>query len=819
MANDFTSTLQEKIIIGDGAMGTMLQACGLSSGHAPESWVIKKPDTIYKIHKEYVAAGAGLIETNTFGANRLKLKSLGLEDKIEEINVKATGLARKAAGKVFVAGSVGPTGKLMEPHGDLSFDRARDVFKEQISYLVHAGVDVVIIETMSDLKELRAAVVAAKEFNVPVIAQMTFTERGITLTGSPPEVVAIVLDKMGVDVIGVNCVAGIEEALIVIKKMSRVTSKPLSVFPNAGLPESKGGETVYPQTPDAFTDKIPELLKYNVKLIGGCCGTNPRFIKGIKQVVYEAKVSNNTNTDAKDENKNRTYLTSNHTYLQASEDKPVFLIGERINPTGRNDLKEALKGEKWSVLRKEAREQVIAGAHLLDVNIGMAGIDREKCMKKVIQELQLEVDVPLVIDTPRTGVLETALKEYTGRALINSVNGNPDVMDKVFPLACRYGAAVIGLTLDDRGIPSEVEGRLEIARQIIARAREYGLGEEDIIIDPIVLTAGSNQSEVMKGIETLKRIKEELGVKTTMGISNVSHGLPNRKLINRTFLAMALGAGLDFPIVDPVDEDLMATVRAANLLTARDRNGQNFLKWYGNFQGNKSLEEDRLDNNKETKSSRDKENDRLLSSIADIVVSGDTDIIEEQVARALELYQPREIINRAMVKGLKRVGDLYDRGEYFLPQLMQSSRVVKKAFDLLKERMNSKGREINKAGRILLATVEGDIHDIGKNIVKVVFNNYGFEVVDLGVNVKSDDIVEAAFDHKVDIVGLSALMTVTMEKMRETVNILKQKGFKGGIIIGGAVTSEDFAREIGADLYAGDALDGVRKVKKYLNLN
>ncbi|MFW6034700.1 MAG: homocysteine S-methyltransferase family protein [Halothermotrichaceae bacterium] len=824
--NKFISKIKAGVLIGDGAIGTMIQELSSQSVDAPEKIMLENPDIIQDIHKRYINSGAELVETNTFGANRLKLTAVGLEDRIEEINTTAVKLARSAGDNVIVAGSVGPTGKLMEPHGQLAFVEAVDVFSEQISYLVKAGVDVVIIETMSDLKELRAAVIAAKQYDIPIIVQMTFTESGLTLTGSTPEVVAIVLENMGVDVVGINCVAGLSQAIPLIKSMSQVSSIPLSLFPNAGLPVCSNGQTIYPEGPQEFVENIEQLFNLNLRLIGGCCGTTPEYIKEIKQsftkkkdnspAEEQRKQAGENNNEEVEINQNKLYFSSNHKHIEVADNQPVRIIGEKLNPTGRDDLKKALRNNDWEYLRKIAKEQVIAGADLLDVNIGISGINKKEVMSQLVQELQLEVDVPLVLDSNDPEVIEAGLKEYTGKALVNSVNGDQEVMDEIFPIIKKYGAAVIGLTLDDKGIPSTVSGRFDIASRLVDEAKKYGIKRENVVIDTLVLTAGARQEEVLVATDTLKKVKEELGVKTTLGISNISHGLPGRELINGVFLSMALGAGIDLPILNPFAKHIHDIIRAANVLTGRDKDGEQFIKW-------NSLKEDiHKENNvmevkKEDTGNKEAAKDTPFELIRQAVIKGDKNNIVELVKAVLEDKEAQSVVNKALIPGIEKVGELYDDGTYFLPQLMRSAETVQTGFDYLKSILTS-DEEVKSRAKVLLATVKGDIHDIGKNIVKVIFANHGFEVVDLGADTAAETIVEKALSEDVDFVGLSALMTTTMEQMRIVVEKLRDNNYTGGIIIGGAVTSPEYAEEIGADIYAEDALDGVRKVNQYLSV-
>jgi len=795
--------VKNTILIGDGAMGTMLQKLTGSPEKASELLVLEAPETIFEIHKQYVRAGANLIETCTLGGNRIKLQSQGLLEKIREINIKAVQIARQAAGEeCIVAASVGSTGKLMEPHGELSIREAREVFGEQMSYLVEGGADALIIETMSDVAEMKAALLAAQDFEIPVIAQMTYTENGRTLTGTPPDVAVLILEGLGADIIGLNCVPGFEAALPLLDKIAQVSRLPLSIFPNAGLPERVNGETVFPESPEDFVRLVKNLSSYNIGIIGGCCGTTPEYIRLLKKAVSKCNFSKETNPEKEEV----LYLTGNREYLALNNSSPVYIIGEKINPTGRKDIKEALKNENWSYLRKLAREQIKAGAKLLDVNIGIPGINKIEVMKKAIQELQIEIPGPLVIDSNDLEVLEAGLEVYIGKPIINSVNGEKAVMDKVFPLVKKYGAAVIGLTLDDKGIPSTVEGRLNIARRIVEEAAKYGIVKKNIVIDTLTLTAGSEQKQVMITLETIKRIKEELGVLTTLGISNISHGLPERDLINQVFLTMAVGYGLNLPIANPFDDKIHQQIAAANLITNRDRDGKEFITKYG-LRGVEK--EDKKDRDSEHK------NGDIKEEIKEMVITGDSQEVIKLTEKALMKYKPQIIIDTVLIPAIQEVGDLYDKGVYFLPQLLKSAETMQRSFDYLKGKL-LQGEVLTSKARLLIATVKGDIHDIGKNIVKTIFMNHGYEVIDLGANVEAELILKTALQEDVDFIGLSSLMTTTLEEMRRVVELLREKGYQGKIIIGGAVTSQEFANEIGADIYARDALDGVRKANDLL---
>ncbi|MFW6022510.1 MAG: homocysteine S-methyltransferase family protein [Halanaerobiaceae bacterium] len=806
--------IKESVIIGDGAMGTMVQKLLEQSSKSPELIMLEKPEIIEEIHSRYISAGANLIETNTFGANRLKLKAIDMADKTREINELAVKLARQAAGEnVLVAGSIGPTGKMMKPHGQLSAEKGREVFLEQISYLVDAGVDVICIETMSDLAEIKAALLAAQDFEIPVIAQMTYTENGYTLTGTPPEIVAIVLEGLGADIIGVNCVAGLKNAIPIVEKISTVTDLPISVFANAGMPVCVRGKTTYPESSQEYVQLLEELLNFNVRILGGCCGTSPEYIKAIEEKIKIIKL----NKDSEFSNSNKLYLAGSRNYLELTGDSPVYIIGEKLNPTGRKDIKKALKEEDWSYLKKLARDQIEAGARLLDVNIGIPGIDKKAVMKELINELQIEIAQPLVLDSDNPKVLEAGLQEYIGKPLINSVNGNQSSMDKVLPLVKKYGAAVIGLTLDDDGIPSTVEGRMKIARRIVEEAEKYGIERKNIFIDTLTLTTGSDQEQVMVTLETLKKVKEELGVKTTLGASNISHGMPEREIINQVFLNMAIGYGLDLPIADPFADNIQEQIRTANLITNRDKNGQEFINYFGkkSRDNKESSINDRESGTGEKQDVHKTVDD--LSMLGEAVINGDSSGIISLAEKALENNRPQDILNKILIPSIQKVGDLYDEGTYFLPQLLKSAETMQTAFEFLKSKM-SVGEEHQSKASMILATVKGDIHDIGKNIVKTIFLNHGYEIIDLGANVDTDLIVETALEKEVDFVGLSSLMTTTLEEMRNVVKKLNEKNYQGTIMIGGAVTSQEFADEIGADVYARDALDGVKKANALLNI-
>ena len=804
MKLEVLARLEKEVLLLDGAMGTRLQEAGLGTDTAPEAWNLERPEIIRKIHSDYLAAGSQIVQTNTFGANRLKLSDYGLEKKVNEINKQAVKLAQEVGRDNYIAGSVGPFGKFLTPVGNITFEEAVDIFKEQISALVEAGVDLISLETMSSLKELKAAVVAAKEVTeeVPVITQMTFNQNLRTLSGTTPQVAAVVLDALGADIIGANCSLGPEGLLKIVQELNQVTDKPLIVQPNAGLPKVVDGETVYPETPSEMVTYIEKFIEEGVRIVGGCCGTTPEHIKAFAQQLdgVNPKLSKSIK---------KFRLASRSELVELSDQDESLLIGERINPSGREKLTEELKNGKLNITQQEISDQVAAGARVLDINVGGAGIDEVEMMQKVVEKVQNTTQVPVAIDTTDPEVLEAGLKSFAGKALINSVTGEQESLDRVLPVAKKYGASLICLTLDEDGIPSTAKGRLEVAKKIKEEAVEYGIAPENLLIDTLVLTASTKQEEVVETLKAIKLVKEELGLKTVLGVSNVSYGLPSKPLLNRTFLAMALGYGLDAYIVDPLDEDLQQTISAADLLTNRDQNAKNYIA---------DLDPNQKDGtqDKKVKSIVKEDENTSLGRIEEAVLKGQKEDIVALIKDVLEDYSPEKIMNQALIPGIKAVGEKYESGEYFLPQLMAAAESMQEGFKYLKDQLEFDA-ETSSAGKVLLATVKGDVHDIGKNIVKVVLENHGFEVLDLGKDVPAEEIIAEAKANEVDVIGLSALMTTTMLEMERVVELLAKEELAIKVILGGAVVDQDYANNIGADGYAADAITAVRKIEEILN--
>lgn len=830
--------LKEKILILDGAMGTMLQANGLKPGESPEWFGVNNPQVLGEIHYKYIEAGADIIQTNTFGANRFKLMEYGLEDKVYEINSEAVRIAKeKARGKALVAASIGPTGKLLKPVGDVSFDELYEAFKEQVVACEKAGADLLSIETMTDIGEMRAALIAARHnTRLPVLAHMTFEKDGRTMMGTDPLTALIILEALQPLAIGANCSGGALQLLPIIEEMNRYASVFLSVEPNAGLPLLVNGQTVFPDTPEEMAEYALLLRDAGANIIGGCCGTTPEHIKAIAEVVKGL-------SPHRREKKKLFAFASRSRHVIIGPSYPLAFIGERINPTARKKLAQDIKEGHMSMVVEEAKKQVMSGAPMLDVNMGVPGIDEKEAMKKAVISIQAAVDVPISIDSTNPEAIEEGLKNFVGRALINSTTGEEKALARILPLAKKYGAAVLGLCLDENGIPPTAEERIQIGRRIYQEAKKYGLRDEDIYLDSLVKTASAEQAEVMETIKGLNLIKKELGAGTVLGVSNVSHGLPRREVLNSTFLAMALAAGLDLPIMNPFDSRMMDVVRAAAVLLNRDANCSSFIQFYkdapkeepGAKEGirhplcrecnipelvakmEKGERKDDVSTTSDYSHKKGEENS-ALDRIKRAVVEGNVEGIIELLKEALnkEGVDPLTIVNQGLIPGIEEAGELYDRKEYFLPQLMRAADAMKTAFSYLKPLLAEES-EASK-GVVVLATVEGDIHDIGKNIVGVMLENYGFKVIDLGKDVKAKDIADAAEREKADIVGLSALMTTTMPRMKEVIEEIRKRRLACRVMVGGAVLTQEYADSIGADGYSEDARSAVLLAQRLLKV-
>jgi 5-methyltetrahydrofolate--homocysteine methyltransferase len=797
--NGFRKALTQRILVLDGAMGTLLQERGLAPGGCPEQMNRLAPETVFGIHAEYAAAGADILIANSFGGNREKLAHYGLEGAVAELNHRAVALARRAAGdKLFVGGSVGPTGRFVEPLGDAGFDEMVDIFAEQIKSLADAGADLITFETFLDIRELRAGIIACRDVcDLPIIAQMTFDDAGRTVLGTPPAAAAVTLDALQVDVIGSNCGLGLDGIHDVLVEMRKVTPRPLIAQANAGLPVLENGQTVFPATPAEMTCYHERLIGLGVRVVGGCCGTTPGHIRAIREHLerflqdWEPPVR-------------RSFLSSRSAIVEFGGQGPCALVGERINPTGKKGYTEELHTGKTAFIRREASEQVIAGAHLLDINCGAPGVDEAAALERAVFAASGVSAAPLVIDTSDSDALERALKAVDGKVLINSVSGENRSLERIIPLARRYGAALIGLALDETGIPEAAEGRLVIARRIHAAVVAAGLPSQDLVIDCLTLPVSAEQQRALETLRALRLVRDELGLATALGVSNISFGLPARDVLSATFLVMALEAGLKVAIINPKDDRMMDAYRSAQVLLGHDVRAESYI---AQFAGRQTSQEPLMRHNDPPLDIRQR--------LAAAIVAGDKEGIVSLVIGALdEGMDTMAISNEGLLPGLEEVGRRFADNRIFLPQVMRSAETMQAAFSYLKQTFADQGGA--PRGRILMATVEGDIHDIGKNIVCTLLENHGFEVIDLGKNVPASRILEEARARNVDAVGLSALMTTTLQQMDVTLKRLRSEGVKVFSMVGGAVVTQEYADSIGADLYARDALEAVAKVKAAL---
>lgn len=792
---DFKKYLASKeFVLLDGAMGTLIQKSGVRYESVPETLNILHPELIASFHKSYIEAGADIIYANTFGANGYKLKESGYS--VEDIIKAGVRNAKSAAHgtEALVALDIGPVGQLLEPAGTLRFDDAYNYFKEEI--IAGAEADVIVFETMTDLYELRAAVLAAKEnSDKPIIATMTFERNGRTFTGVLPACAAVTLEGLGVDAIGVNCSLGPDELEPVVAEMSKYTSLPIVIKANAGLPDPNSNE--YNIMPDRFAECVCGLLKYGVKIIGGCCGTTPEYIKSINAALADK-------TYTPQEKSNVTTVCSASTAVCINGPR---IIGERINPTGKKLFKQALVDNNIDYILTQALSQVNGGAEILDVNVGHPEIDEKKMMVRVLKAIQSVCDAPLQIDSTKPDVIEAGLRYYNGKPIVNSVNGEEKSLATVLPLVKKYGASVVGLTLDENGIPKKAEGRFEIAKRIVERAEALGIERKDVYIDCLTLTVSAEQEACRQTLEALHRVKTELGCRTCLGVSNISFGLPNRELVNSTFLTMALEEGLDLPIINPNIAAMTGAVRAYRVLAGIDKNSVDFINEY---------------NDAALAVSAPKANSDV--DIFTAVYNGLKSEGAQITQRLIETTDAMQIVNEMLIPALDRVGEDFEKNKIFLPQLIQSANTAQECFEVIKKHISkTSGSPVSK-GKIILATVKGDIHDIGKNIVKVLLDNYGYTVVDLGKDVDPQLIVDTAVEQDIKMIGLSALMTTTLKSMEDTIKLVRERKelqnpdgtSKCVVFVGGAVLTNDYAMKIGADYYCKDAKESVDTAKKVL---
>ncbi len=788
---------KKQIVVLDGAMGTELQKRGLPAGACPEAWCLEHPRIIGEVHRNYRDAGSDVVYTGTFGANRLKLAEYGITD-VFGVNRKLALTARAAVGPDgLVAGDIGPTGRFVEPFGDLAFEDAVSLFKEQIGGLVAGKVDLLVIETILDIQEARAALIAARELTDGfVMVTMTFEEDGKTLNGTDPVTALVTLQGLGADAVGCNCSAGPVEMIRWIAAMKPYATVPLVAKPNAGMPELREGRTVFPMGPGEFARHGKKFASLGVGFIGGCCGSTPEHIRALAGEIRPLE-------RAEPARPSLGAVTSARKTLVFEETEGLVVVGERLNPTGKKTLQEELRAGKWGFVRSAALEQEEKGARLLDVNAAVPGEDEVKLISGLVSFLSRTSDLPLVIDSAHPGAVEKALRLYPGRALLNSITGEKKKIEEILPVAARYGTPFILLPVDDEGVPETWQGRREVIRRVWKTARSRGFSRDDLIVDGLVMTVSSNPGAPRETLETIRWSTDTFRCRTLVGLSNVSFGLPERKWLNGAFLAMAAARGARFVIANPAEQEVMALAAAADMLLGEDPQARRYVS---RFAGTKTAE----------KTPRDRREKAPGEAVFDVIVEGRVENIEESLLRALrEGLPPGQIVQAFMIPAITRVGEFYEKRRYFLPQLLSSAEAMKKGLSLLEPELRARGEKRESRGRIVLATVQGDIHDIGKNIVSLLLENQGFEVIDLGKDVSAERIVAEIRRTRPFLTGLSALMTTTMTRMDEVIGKARAEGIDCPFLVGGAVLTPSYARSIGAR-YAADGVEAVRAAEEIL---
>ena len=793
--------IQEDFFILDGATGSNLQKAGMKSGECPEQWILNHPDIFIDLQKKYIEAGSDAVYAPTFTSTRVKLDEYGLGAKQREYVGKLVGLSKQAVEesrtdrKIYVLGDISMTGLQIQPLGTMPFEELVDIYKEQVTLSVEAGVDGFVIETMMSLQEARAAVLAVKEScDLPVFVTMTFQEDGRTLYGTSPETAMVVLQEMGVDAVGINCSTGPDKMVDAVKSMKRYAKVPVIVKPNAGLPALVDGETVYDMGPDEFARAMKKLAEAGATVLGGCCGTTPEHICCLKEALKEQMFKPLVPA------RERT-LTTERNVTSISLDGTFTIVGERINPTGKKALQEQLRQGQLDLVVEMAEEQVEKGARILDVNMGMNGIDEKEMMLKAVQELTMTVDVPLSIDSSYVEVVEQALRIYPGRALINSISLETEKFEKLIPIARKYGAMFILLPLSNEGLPKDLDEKIRIIDTIVASAKDHGLSTQDIVVDGLVATIGANKRAALEVFETIHYCKEELGVATICGLSNISFGLPERVFVNTAFLTVAISQGLTMAIANPSQTLLTNAALATDLLLNKEEADLRYIE---------GVSKTEVVTASQGGSSTQIDGHPLYVAVVKGKDAKITQLVEEELKQGVE---PETLIDSHLIPAINYVGELFEQKKYFLPQLIASAETMKKAVEILEPLLEAKRRG-EKLATIVMATVKGDIHDIGKNLVVLMLKNYGYDVIDLGKDVETDDILKTAIEKDAKVIGLSALMTTTMMEMKTVVDRAKEMGVKAKIVIGGAVVTQDFADEIGADGYSSDAREAVKVVSR-----
>ncbi|MBR5578107.1 MAG: homocysteine S-methyltransferase family protein [Lachnospiraceae bacterium] len=803
---EFRDMIENKVVFLDGATGSNLQKRGMPNGVCPEQWILENKEVMLQLQKEYVEAGTNILYAPTFTANRIKLAEYGLEDKIAEVNKGLVAISKEAAtGKAYVAGDLTMTGEQLSPIGNMDFEELVEIYKEQISYLAEAGVDLLAIETMMSLQETRAAVIAAKETcELPIMVTMTFEADGRALYGTDPLTAAVVLESLGVDAFGINCSTGPKQMAAMFQQIKEAVKIPLIAKPNAGMPMlDEDGNTVYLLEPEDFVEEITALYENGAGILGGCCGSTPEHIKAVVNKF-------GTKKPVAREYRKMRYITSERETLSFGLDDPFIIVGERINPTGKKKLQQELREGRMDMVLDFAEDQEVKGAGILDVNMGMSGVDEKELMLKAIEELSMATNLPLSIDSSYVEVCEAALRRYPGRALLNSISMESHKIERLLPVAKKYGAMFILLPLSDAGLPKSLEEKITIIDQVVKKAEEIGFTKEDIVVDGLVTTVGANKKAGLETLETIRYCKEN-GLATTCGLSNISFGLPERTMVNTAFLTMAIQSGLTMAIANPSQDLLVAAAFASDLLLNKENSDLRYIEKMQQVTFNTTAAEKKG----EAVSAVGKEG---VTSLYEMVLKGKKNLIVEETKKLLqEGENPNELLQKSLIPAINEVGDLFDKGTYFLPQLISSAEAMKSSIEIIQPLLREES-DAKDMPTVVIATVHGDIHDIGKNLVALMLENYGFNVIDLGKDVPREVIVETAIKEKAEVIGLSALMTTTMQEMKCVVDYAKEQGCTAKIVIGGAVITPDYAVQIAADAYAKDAAESVKVIKNMLDL-
>lgn len=817
---EFKTLCENKFVVLDGATGSNLMQKGMPVGVCPEQWILEHPDAILELQRAYVEAGTDILYAPTFTANSLKLKEYGLEEKAKEMNQELIRLSKEAAGgKALVAADLTMTGIQLAPIGPLDFEDLISIYKEQISYVVEAGADLIVVETMMSLQETRAAVIAAKETcDLPVMCTLTFEKDGKTLYGTNAETAAVTLASLGADAVGANCSTGPEQMALVVEAMAKVTDLPIIAKPNAGLPSlDENGRTVYLMKPDEFVEESELLLQAGATILGGCCGTTPEFIGKLTRSLRTKDFCQYFTARKEKQEKKMRYLSSERKTWKFGLDDQFFIVGERINPTGKKKLQAQLREGSFEMVRDFAEQQEQCGARVLDVNMGMSGIDEKAMLLKAVEEVGMVSSLPISIDSSYVEVIEAALRRYPGRALINSISYEQHKFQNLLPIARKYGAMFILLPLSDEGLPKDMEEKISIIEKIADRAYELGFTKEDIVVDGLVATVGANKMAALETLETIRYCKEN-GLATICGLSNISFGLPERTYVNTAFLTMAIQAGLTMAIANPNQDMLVCAKFASDLLLNKKEADLAYIEHMNKRAEEKEAAEGKITDTA-TPAAKEQEKDPELTAIYNAVLKGNQSQVTELTKTAVERgYEPKVILDTILMPAINKVGELFEKGKYFLPQLISSAETMKTSIEYLEPLLVS-GDTTGQLPVVVIATVEGDIHDIGKNLVALMLKNYGFKVIDLGKDVSKEKIIEAAKEHHAQIIGLSALMTTTMQEMRHVIEYKNEQGLESvKVMIGGAVITQDYADEIGADGYSRDAAEAVKVAKKMLGI-